>query len=317
MIMKILVTGGSGLLGRAIMREFRTISTWQLCGTCFSRCRDGLVRLDLRDAEAVRNLLMAERPAVIVHAAAERRPDIGQQHPEDIRALNVQATRTLAELAGQLNSWLVYISTDYVFDGTCPPYRPGDTPHPLNLYGQTKLDGERMVQAHAPGASILRVPILYGPVETLAESAVTAPLQTVLAHPEQSCVLDDWAVRYPTHVDDVAVVLRQMLEYRTTHGGLTGIHNWSGNEPMTKFAMVATMMRHLGLTTANLIADTHPPSGAPRPQNSHLDTSALESMGIGRRTDFATGISRVLMAAVRTVIPGRPLQKHDCPDTAC
>lgn len=75
---------------------------------------------------------------------------------------------------------LIYISTDYVFDGTKPPYEVGDKPNPLNFYGQTKLDGEEAIKSVYPEAVILRVPILYGSTEYNAESAINVLIDVVL-----------------------------------------------------------------------------------------------------------------------------------------
>lgn len=74
--------------------------------------------------------------------------------------LNVESSRALASLCIEIGAWLVYLSTDYVFDGTRPPYHPGDLPNPLNFYGRSKLQGEEAVRAVNKDATILRVPIL-------------------------------------------------------------------------------------------------------------------------------------------------------------
>src|SRR5581483_10553666 len=125
----------------------------------------GLTRLDVRDATATEAFLKSERPEVIVHAAAERRPDVSERDPDGTAALNVEATRRIAQCAHALGAWMLYISTDYVFDGTSPPYRPQDPPHPLNHYGQTKLAGERAMIAETGEAAALRLGVLFGWVE--------------------------------------------------------------------------------------------------------------------------------------------------------
>lgn len=80
-----------------------------------------------------------QRP-VIIHCAAERRPDKAENNQEAVRQLNVSATENLAQVAKDNAAWLVYISTDYVFDGTKPPYEPEDKPNPLNFYGTSQND---------------------------------------------------------------------------------------------------------------------------------------------------------------------------------
>lgn len=289
--MKILVTGATGLLGRAVLAELRSCSGFDAVGTGFRRASGDVVRLDLLDAPAVRSFLAQERPRAIVHAAAERKPDVSENDPAATRALNVEATQTIADAARSIDAWLVYISTDYVFDGSSPPYRPDSTPNPLNFYGRSKLEGEEVVRRSADHA-ILRVPILYGPSESLEESPVTILARILMDGRETT--LDHWAVRYPTHTTDVAVVCRQLLERREANAGFSGTFHWSGDEAMTKFEMARTIAEACGLAGEGLRPDPNPPAGAPRPRNSHLDSTELERLGIGMRTPFRQAIVPIL-----------------------
>ena len=137
----------------------------------------------------------------------------------------------------------------------------------------------------AEQAAILRVPILYGDVETLAESSVTTVMAQVLklAQPGNETfsksyplILDDWAIRYPTHVADVADVLAQMVSRK-----VVGTFQWSGSEPMTKLDMGRVVAEELGIDTSLLRGSGAPANGSePRPKDCHLDRSALESQGI-------------------------------------
>ena len=113
----------------------------------------------------MRDFILAQQPKVIVHAAAERRPDVSAEQPEQVLALNVESTRHLAQCAKEVGAYLIYISTDYVFDGTQPPYEVDDQPSPLNFYGETKLAGERALAEVMDDYAVLRVPVLYGQVE--------------------------------------------------------------------------------------------------------------------------------------------------------
>ena len=183
---KVLITGASGLLGRELMRRFRQ-EKWQNLGLAFTRARESLLRVDLRDRAEVEKVLVDFRPTVVVHAAAERRPDEVERHPEAALALNVSATETLAELCSKHGIFLIYMSSDYVFDGRNPPYSPDSPTNPPNTYGQSKKDGETAVLKHA-GTVVLRVPILYGQVEQLGESSVTAVFSLVLNSDRESKV---------------------------------------------------------------------------------------------------------------------------------
>jgi dTDP-4-dehydrorhamnose reductase len=291
----ILVTGATGLLGRPVLRACAARPGWRVTGSAFRRAGPGLERLDLSRLDAIAPALDRLAPDIIVHAAAERRPDVSERDPAGTQRLNVGATAAIAQWAAARRAFVIYISSDYVFDGTRPPYRPGDATHPLNAYGQSKLDGERAVLESGCDAAVLRVPLLYGEVETLGESSVTVLAENMLnAPPGETLRMEHWATRYPTHTADVADVLRQLAAHRLAHPGFKGIFHWSGDEPMTKYGIALAFAPVLGFDPARLVPDPAPPAGAPRPKDAHLDTSDLERLGIGRRTPFASAVPAIL-----------------------
>ena len=110
----------------------------------------------------------------------------------------------------------------------------------------------------------------------------------------QPLTLDDWATRYPTCVDDLAIVLRQMIERRLAHPDFRGTFHWSGAEPFTKFGMGRVIAKILAADPDTLNPDPRPPSGAPRPKDCHLDCSDLERLDIGQRTPFVPAITKIL-----------------------
>ena len=177
-----LVTGASGLLGRAILKEFKE-NDWEVLGLAFSRSGPRLRKVDLRNKEEIDAVMKEYQPDVVIHSAAERRPDHVEKQEDATAKLNISATGYLAEAAANSQSFMLYISTDYVFDGTSPPYKPTDKTNPLNKYGQSKLDGETATLAHLPFSGVLRIPVLYGPVEHIHESVVTGPLFVFLFLP--------------------------------------------------------------------------------------------------------------------------------------
>ena len=191
---------------------------------------------------------------------------------------------------------MLSISTDYVFDGTSPPYSPDDPPAPLNAYGRSKLEGERALLDSGAKACVLRLPLLYGPVLDWSESAVTSLTPAIVKSAESAAapaVMDAWATRYPTFTPDVAVVIRQMIERHARGEAIAGITQWSGDEPMTKFDIAERIARTLKVE-ARLVAQGAPADSTPRPRDCHLDSGMLEALGIGRRTSFDTAIAQVL-----------------------
>ncbi len=294
--MKLLVTGATGLLGRSLMRELERNGRFTVIGTAFTRARTPLTRLDLTDTAAVSEYVKTVTPDIIVHTAAERRPDVSQKDPEKTTALNVTATGILAAAAREIGAFFLYMSTDYVFDGTAAPYSPESPANPLNLYGKSKLAGEKAVWDETSDAAVLRVPILYGEVETLEESPVTKIAKTIMgaASAGSYIKIDDWAVRYPTHVDEVAGVIRGIVMHRAAHPGFSGTFHWSALTSYTKYGMAKVMAPIVGVPEESFLPDDSPSSGAPRPKDSHLDCSGLLSLGFENTISFAGSIEGIL-----------------------
>ena len=165
--------------------------------------------------------------------AANRFPDKCDSDPNGTRALNVAASGTLAKLCASQSIFLLYISTDYVFPGTegDAPYEVTSTPKPPNLYGETKLEGEKAVLAEYARAgkkgwgAVLRVPVLYGEAERPEESAVNVLMTSVWKAQEKDAgvKMDHWALRYPTNTEDVGRVCQGMLAPPQLRGHLRSL----------------------------------------------------------------------------------------------
>ena len=291
---KIWITGATGLLGRELVKEFSTSFEGETLGTGFSRAKPPVLKLDLLDPVQVETFIKEHKPRFILHCAAERRPDTSENNKEATTQLNVCVTRELARLAKAYGAWLLYISTDYVFDGTTPPYQTGDIPNPTNHYGQSKLAGENAIMDILDDYGILRVPILYGPVENLGESAVTSIANQLRKNPVPP--IENWATRYPTHVADVAFVCRQMVQFKDFEAGFRGIFHWSGNEAFTKYGMACLMAPTLGIDPKSIPKGPDTDTGTtPRPKDCGLDISSIGALGFGSQRDFGASIREILL----------------------
>ncbi|XP_071490245.1 methionine adenosyltransferase 2 subunit beta-like [Diadema antillarum] len=299
--MRILVTGASGLLGRALMKELQACPTTEPLGLAFSRAKDGLRKVDIRSEEEVRAVMQEFKPNAVIHAAVERRPDVVEVNEERAKKVNCDATEVIGKLSAEFGAYVIFISTDYVFDGTSPPYKPSDATNPLNKYGRQKLEGEKIIRATNQNSAVLRIPILYGPLETIEESAVTILVKTI-RNKDKTDLIDDVCTRCPTHVQDIAVVCRQMCErWEKDPASVTQIFHWCGGELMTKYAMATTIADLFQLPHEHLRPNpVQPTGGTLRPKDCTMDRTKLEELGIGQTTSFREGMKEALAPFMKT-----------------
>jgi len=153
--MKILVTGAKGMLGQDLCpvledEDYEVVET-------------SIENLDITDINQVREKISEEQPDIVIHCAGYTKVDLAETEKDLAHKINVTGTENIAKICGENNIILVYISTDYVFDGAKnEPYTPEDIPNPLNYYGQTKLEGELAVQEYCKKYYIVRTSWLYG-----------------------------------------------------------------------------------------------------------------------------------------------------------
>jgi dTDP-4-dehydrorhamnose reductase len=227
--------------------------------------------------------------------AANRFPDKCDADPEGARALNVEATRALALATSSRKILLIYISTDYLFSGVPgeAPYESDAPTNPPNIYGQTKLDGEKVTLEHTKEANlgvVLRVPVLYGNASDPSESAINILSTKVWdAQKKDSKIeMDDWAKRYPTNTEDVARVCKDIaVRYTEVPGperkNLPRILQFSSEDCYTKYEICQVMAEILGLPIDNIKAmkeGNKPGAGIQRPYDTHLSTKWLKDLGI-------------------------------------
>lgn len=265
--MKILVTGHSGQVARELALALAGQGELLVLG------RD---RLDLADSEAIRQRVRAERPDLIINAAAHTAVDLAESEPEVAFALNATAPGVLAEEAAALGAPLIHYSTDYVFDGRkTAPYTEDDLPNPLGVYGRSKLAGEEAIRAVGGAHLILRTSWVY----SLHGRNFLLTMQRLLQEREQLNVVDD-QVGAPTWAGDIATATAALIQrwqqghqawgtYHFTAGGET---SWFG------FASaIAETLKAEGKPCARLepIPSSAYPTPAQRPLNSRLDGSKL------------------------------------------
>ncbi|KAF2462750.1 NAD(P)-binding protein [Lindgomyces ingoldianus] len=314
----VLVTGASGLLGRQVHKVFQ-LDGWNAVGTALSRPNPpSIIKVDITNAEEFERALDEVKPQAVVHCAANRFPDSCTANPEAAKKLNVDASRAIASATTSRGILLIYISTDYVFSGQPgqAPYTPNSATDPPNIYGQTKLDGEKAVldvRRTAPSTKnkvvILRLPILYGSCDEPSQSAVNILMSQLwnaqmIKPGEPKIKVDDHALRYPTNTEDVGRVCRDIcklyLDTANTAHDLPDILQFSSEDRMTKWQICQAFSDIMGLPLDGMEPfkpEEEPKDGVKRPYDCHLDTSELKDLGIDVSTvDFRTWWRREVRA---------------------
>lgn len=296
---RVLITGATGLLGRECATAYRN-NGWTVCALGRSRGGGEVVKCDLMDEEQIRQIITEFAPKVVVHCAAERRPDRLEKDEDYAFTINAEVSRRLAQICFDVGSWMIYLSTNYVFDGTATPYDENGIPNPLSVYGKSKYAGEEAVAKVSPLFALVRVPLLYGPIESLGETSVTQLLEAIRKNP--SATLDHWQERFPTMTTDTAQVLAAMSSAyinSSTKEAFGGVFHWQANERHTKYTMALAIAEIAGMDPSKLVANESapPPGGAPRPQFERMLCPRLEAL-LGcpdqYRSDFRSSLEKCL-----------------------
>lgn len=273
--MRALIVGASGLLGHALYRRW-TERGWDVAGTYREFALDGLRRLDVLEPGSLDALLEELKPRVVAFPASIPHVDYCQQHPEETRRLNVDATLSAARAAREAGARFVFFSTDYVFDGRRGGYTESDAPAPLGAYGRQKLEAERGLLA-VPGALVLRVCGLFG-WEFRQKNFVLQAVRRLKAG-ERFQAAEDQSYT-PTYVPFLADAVGDLAER-----GAEGLLHLAGSERLSRVEFARAAAEAFGLD-AGLVepvgsASLTRPGAAPRPADSSLDCSKAAAL-LGR-----------------------------------
>lgn len=260
----------------------------------YSRVSGDLVKLNLTDKKEVTEFMRKEKPNYVFHCAAERHPDIVNYQEEKCRQINVESVETLAKLSTELNCCMLYVSTDYVFDGTNPPYKTTDKRNPLNKYGKSKADGEDVMNKYHPHGIIVRVGVLYGITDDLEESACLRYVKNVID--QTPCQIDNVQLKVPTLVDDIGIFFYKLMKLKEDEKrDIQGIYHFTAEEKYSHYQMCLAYGEVLGMSTAHITPQNEPPpKTVVRPQDSTLDLSKTKELGIYSATKFKEGLVDVL-----------------------
>lgn len=262
--MKILVTGASGLLGKKVFSLLKR--KHDVTGTCFnSKKAQHLTKLDLTDLVGIDNFLDHQKPEAVIHIAAITDINTSEQHPYLAKLVNADAAIAIARWCKRNAAQMVYISSDYVFDGEHGPYEEDSEPAPVQIYGFTKLLGEAVMKESSE-AAVVRVAILHGFNDFDDKPVVTTEVVEALKAGSK-LTLDSGRLKYPTLIDDVAEGLGVIVKNK-----LSGIFHLAGSEGVTRYEWALRIARLFNLDESLLTADPDKDSKAlpRRPKNVKL-----------------------------------------------
>lgn len=258
---RLLVTGASGFLGAAVMRQAG--ARFDVLGTYLTRACAGAVALDIRDDDAVRRLCREFQPQAIVHTAYEK----------SSTDVIIAGSARIAEAAARHGARLAHLSTDVIFDGKRGRYGENDAPAPLLPYGAAKLAAEGAVRAACPAAVLVRTSLIYGRDGTDASSRMV--LEGARAGRPVNLFADEW--RSPVLVDELAAALLDLAAL-----DVRGPLHVAGSERINRYDFGVLLARFHSAPQDTLVATTTEAAGMLRPKDCSLDSARAERL-LGRR----------------------------------
>lgn len=236
--MKILVTGSNGLLGQKLTEMLRNHASIELIAT--GKGTDRFIpntgytymQMDITNADEVMLICKQHKPDVVIHTAAMTNVDACELDHAGCDKLNIEALEYVIEACNTINSHLIHLSTDFIFDGTHGPLREDEKPNPLSYYGTSKWLGEIKVMKHSKSWAILRTVLVYGVVNDMSRSNIVLWAKNTLEQGKPINVVCD-QFRTPTLAEDLASACILAATQKAQ-----GIFHISGKEFMSVFDLV-------------------------------------------------------------------------------
>lgn len=281
--MKVLVTGVKGQLGYDVVNEL-TKRGHEPIGV-------DIDEMDITDKESVDKVITEASVDTVIHCAAYTAVDAAEDNVEVCRKVNAEGTENIAKVCKKLDIPMVYISTDYVFNGQGErPWEPDDAREPLNVYGQTKYEGELAVEENLSKYFIVRIAWVFG---VNGKNFIKTMLNLGKTRDQLTVVCDQ--IGSPTYTFDLARLLVDMIEtkkYGRYHATNEGLCSW--------YEFACEIFKQAGLDSkvevAPVTSAQYPASKAKRPANSRMSKEKLSENGFERLPDWKDALNRYLKA---------------------
>lgn len=277
--MRVLVTGVKGQLGYDVVNELKK-NNLEAVGV-------DIEEMDITDKAAVDKVITESNVDAVIHCAAYTAVDAAEDNIELCRKVNADGTRNIAEVCKKLDIKMMYISTDYVFDGEGErPWQPDDERHPLNAYGVSKYEGEVAIQENIDKYFIVRIAWVFG---VNGKNFIKTMLNLGKTHDTLTVVSDQ--IGSPTYTYDLAVLLVQMIQsdkYGIYHATNEGLCSW--------YEFAQEIFKQAGMTNVKVfpVSSEEYPAKAKRPHNSRMSKDKLEEQGFERLPAWQDALGRYL-----------------------
>ena len=277
--MKVFVTGVRGQLGYDVVNELEKRG--------HTAIGVDIEELDITDAEAVDKMITETAPDAVIHCAAWTAVDAAEDNEEKCRQVNAYGTENIAKVCKKLDCKMMYISTDYIFDGKgTRPWEPDDpVTTPLNVYGQTKYEGELAVRNNVEKFFIVRIAWVFGK----GKNFIKTMLNLAKTHDQLTVVNDQYGT--PTYTYDLARLLVDMIEtdkygnYHATNEG--GYITW--------YDFACEIFRQAGIDIeVEPVSSAQYAAKAKRPENSRMNKQKLVDNGFELLPDWKDALRRYL-----------------------
>lgn len=276
--MKVLVTGVKGQLGHDVVNE--------LVKRGHTAVGTDVEEMDITDAGIVRNVMTAEKPDAVIHCAAYTAVDAAEDNIDLCRKINAEGTENIAKIAREIDAKMLYLSTDYVFNGEGDrPWEPDDEREPLNVYGVTKYEGELAVEKYVEKFFTVRIAWVFG---VNGKNFIKTMLKLGETHKDINVVNDQ--IGSPTYTYDLARLLVDMIEtekYGRYHATNEGLCTW--------YEFAEEIFRQAGMdVNVHPVTSEEFPAKAKRPHNSRMNKDKLTENGFKRLPDWQDALHRYL-----------------------
>lgn len=285
--MKYFVTGVKGQLGYDVMRELEKRGYNDAVGV-------DIEEMDITDSESVDKVISSEKPDVVIHCAAWTAVDLAEDEDKQdkVHLVNAVGTENIAKVCKKLDCKMIYISTDYVFDGQgTRPWEPDDERNPLNVYGQTKYEGELAVEKWLEKYFILRIAWVFG---QNGKNFVRTMLNLGKTH-DKLTVVDD-QIGSPTYTPDLAKLLVDMAEsekYGIYHATNEGFCSWY-EFACEIFRQASEFDNAYKNVSVSPVTSDKYPSKAKRPSNSRMNKEKLTENGFEKLPAWQDALRRYI-----------------------